>query len=175
VLYLLLRLTDRPVDYGRVKESLGEKGPYPSLLRLRETADEFGLDCATYRCSPSDLGKGPFPVVTLMNLHPEQGGEYVLLINYDGTSWQMIDGSTATLLSLSDDEFRRSWSGVVLAQRPARPPWATSLAVGLTALVTYVGFRAVVKRRGNATARPVVSLPVDPRHISLGGPHPPVN
>lgn len=149
-LHLLLQLSGRSPEYGRVKATLARKGEHPSLLHLRDAAADLGLPCEVRRSSPAELGVGTFPVVTLMDLHPDQGGVYVLLVNFNGTSWQMIDGTSATLISLSDDEFRRTWSGVVLAPRPARSVWPTSLAVGLAVFALYVGLRVVTDRRTGA-------------------------
>lgn len=155
-LHLLLKLCGRSPEYDRVKAALEREGEHPSLLHLRDAAAEFGLPCEVSRVSPGELGSGSFPVVTLMDLHPDQGGVYVLLVNFNGTSWQMIDGTSATLISLSDDEFRRNWSGVVLTPRPARSMWPMSLAVGLAVLALYVGLRVVTDRR---TATPETVSP----------------
>jgi hypothetical protein len=152
-LYLFLRLWGRPVEYGKVRESLGAKGPYASFLHLRDTAKEFALPCTIYRCAPAELAQGPLPAVTLMDLHPDLGGTYVLVVGYDGPSWQFIDGTTGVLLMLSEDEFRRGWSGVVLAPQEGWPGWAVSLTAGLSILALYAGFRGLTRRR------PAVDVP----------------
>lgn len=136
-LYLLLRLSDRQIEYTDVKESLRASEGQVSFAELRDAAGSLGQATELYQCGPDDLAGDRLPVISLIENPTGRGGVFVLLIGFDGSQWHYINGATATIEEMPIDDFRRHWSGCFLARRSGGNMWAMSIGGGMLVIVGY--------------------------------------
>jgi hypothetical protein len=141
-LYLFLRCWGHGATHAQTEEALRKRGPHASFVDLRNVAHQFSLRSSVFQCPPGKLGQGALPAVVMMDFVPERGGAFALVVNYNGESWQLIDGATATVQDISDDEFRRRWSGFVLLAEVDHSVFRQfSLIVGIGIFLVYVAWR----------------------------------
>ena len=130
VLYLYARLYGGTVSYERVTSVLPLPGERVTLPEMRDAAARLELSTEVVRWTPAQALKAERPVISLLDALPPQEPGYVLLIgpSRDGRVWY-IDGATATVRAMSEDEFRRRWSGLVLAPAARGKGWGWSRAL----------------------------------------------
>jgi hypothetical protein len=151
-LYLFLALSGRKVDYAEVTAALEATGRGRSLAGLREAAQRLGLNASIYRWGPSQLVHSRCPVIAHLDSYDGQGGSFVLVFKSFETHCDTVNGANATLQELRAEDFRRVWSGYVLAPTlpaPSRKAELLSCGMGALILVGYGWFRV----------RRVVTLP----------------
>jgi len=144
-LYLLLTLSGRKADYQQVTAALQESGRGENLAGLREAAHHLGLDVSVYQWGPRRLANAPGPVIAYMDSYKGEGGYFTLVFQATELNCYLIRGSSASIQELGVDDFRRAWSGYVLAPTeppPSRMPELLSCGVGVLFLAGYGWFRA---------------------------------
>jgi hypothetical protein len=111
-----------------------------SLLSLAKTAEGFGLPMTLQRLTPSDLASLPCPMIAYIHDIRQQGGRFEILYHVPkrgGEKFGTIGTGFVRLAEMSEDEFRRTWSGLVLVPAPTRLGWQTPCAINSFLLAVY--------------------------------------
>lgn len=145
-LYIMSCLNGQRVRYDDSLGALGRSGHPTSLVDLRDAARHVGLQAVLYKCSIEDLAVLRAPFVAHLESNGVGTGSFVVLvrINKDHSVYA-IDAGTLMTLQLSGDDFRRQWSGYVLACVASPRTWPMLLFAVLTA-------SSGLKRRGVCSA-----------------------
>jgi len=111
-----------------------------SLQQLKELCDSLGLRVSVYSASPEQCKHVSLPAIVYFDNYRGSGGHFQLLVGLDDDEVRLIDGTTATLDFMTVDDFRRRWSGYLLATSGPFQ-WRTffSLLAGLS-LAAAIGF-----------------------------------
>ena len=130
--YMMLHydnITSTYDDLFHSVRSLGAGGA--SLLDIARLLTELGRRSAVYRWDMDDLERNALPVVSYMdNARGENRGNFVLIHSISSTHCLLVRGGVATFEDMPIDQFRRHWSGFVVAQNPGRDSRFTWIALG---------------------------------------------
>lgn len=151
-LFVLMQLYGVAVSYQELQATfeLHKSPEHPaaiSLLDLRNIASQYGLRVDLVRSSPGEELYDLLPAVTLLSSPRNGRGEYALLFETCVASdeVQIMHGGFVWLGRLSQDRFRRDWSGIVLtaAEHDSTNWFATASWIGasLTFAITYLWWR----------------------------------
>jgi ABC-type bacteriocin/lantibiotic exporter with double-glycine peptidase domain len=162
-LYMLFKLHGKSIDYATLKSAFEGSDHGVSLGRLRDIGRESGLSMSVYKCRPMDLARAGRPVVAFIEGSEGLGGSFDLILDVDESRCLLIDGGGAYLSEVPIDQFRRSWSGYVLAVDS--PGWTTpalSAGAGGLAAVGFCCFIASIRRRNRGRTAELTHETVSP-------------
>jgi ABC-type bacteriocin/lantibiotic exporter with double-glycine peptidase domain len=149
-LYHLLRMEGRPVDFNRLRASLGASGPEGHSFReLRDAAGRFrlALDAVVLPKLRSAI-TGP----TLVFLKNGSQGHFVVVrpVGHTGLLVQMLDGEQEPIVGDADRLFASpTWTGLALV--PHRTNYLMLAAAGVsTCCMTAFGLLTWARRRRSA-------------------------
>jgi predicted double-glycine peptidase len=151
-LYLELSVLGHPVDYSKVKAALAPGRKPISLADLKGAASRLGCRMQVRRSNPAGLARLPMPVIAQMS-DREGRGSLAVIIDLDATNCRLIDGTNALLSEISIDDFRRQWSGFVLAASPPRDQ--TLLAITFCSVVVAAYSFWLMRRSAGALKSPL--------------------
>ena len=141
VLYICTHIYGGTLSYERVAEVLPSSGRRVTLLDMRDAAARLDLALEVVRWTPAQALHTERPVITILDAPPPQEPEYVLLVGPTRDKRVLyVAGSNATIHAMSEDDFRRRWSGLVLAPAPAARVWPRAAAAGGIAGCGYAAF-----------------------------------
>jgi ABC-type bacteriocin/lantibiotic exporter with double-glycine peptidase domain len=150
-LYLILRLYGRETSNEKLESVLSDPS-HVSLLSLAKTAESFGLPMDLQRVAPSDLASLPCPMIAYIYDIRQQGGRFEILYHVPqgrGEKFGAIDTGLVRLHEISEDEFRRTWSGLALIPARTGPDWYTSCTASSFLLAVYFWNRSRQRRTGS--------------------------
>jgi ABC-type bacteriocin/lantibiotic exporter with double-glycine peptidase domain len=145
-LYVLARLSGAQVEYEDVRRELSVKDRRNSLVDLRDASQRFGLRTVIYKWDPQELAHFGKPVIAYMEGLQGTSGSFVTVLKLFETKCHLIDGN-ATFIEMPIDDFRRYWTGYVLAPHSSwiksvqSNSWCVSLAIGVLGIVGYASWR----------------------------------
>lgn len=147
-LYIVLRHCGIRCSYEEVCQALGPHDRRRSLLEISRAARRMGMSTSLYRGPPASMRSFGMPIIVYVEgSESNSGGISVVLPDHNGTELTVIDGQTAQLHTVGEDDFRRLWSGVMLVPEKERRSylWMLSLCVLTGVVLTRLwGRRAVM-------------------------------
>lgn len=156
VLYLFARAYGAPTSYESVARALPPAGQRVTLLDMRTAAAQLDLTTEVVRWTPAEALRAEKPVITLLDAPPPLQPEYILIVGPARDDRVLyVAGTTASVQAMSEDEFRRRWSGLVLAPSPAKRAWPLAVAAGA---VLGGGYAAFLWWRRRREPHPVTTL-----------------
>jgi hypothetical protein len=115
-LYLFLRLHNQEITLDEVNKvvPLGTHGT--SLLQLKDSAAQLGVQTRIFRCTWDDLVHCPKPAIAYLNQFNEAvAGHYVVVLAADHEkNVDFIDGSDGVLYHNRHGFFTQGWTGYLL-------------------------------------------------------------
>lgn len=149
-LYCYLRVHQRDCDYSQLAEQLTSQGKSEhDATELIRAALDYGLRLELRSLTFEELTALPPPILTYVDGTRPGYGAFVLVQEVTSRQVLLMNGPTATVHKVDQDEFRRSWSGCVLLPASRSSSNVTSGALGFsTALLLFVGCgRRLLSRR----------------------------
>jgi len=150
-LYLLLRSHDLPCSYDSLETELKPSLTPQNISRLRDIARKNGLNVEVFRCSsPDALNQVSIPFL----IHVEGCGDtndaawkgnFLLVIGRGHGHYLILNCGTIGVAEVSEEMFRRYWSGFVLGKSlQTTPPFFrsqtfSSSMFGLSVFLLYLG------------------------------------
>lgn len=159
-LYLQMRVLGVRLPYEKFLDRVLAAEDVDSFAGLEKLGRESGCSVITVRSSFKAIREARVPIVAHMEDDtPGRGGGFVLLLGFNDGFVSMIDGRTVGATQMSEDEFRRAWSGYALV--PAQDSWST-FAVGLLVLSLIVVAHTVIKFvwRNRVVSRTAIKIPL---------------
>lgn len=94
---------------------MGPEGRLPNTLsELLITANKLGHTLKVRYLSPDELVLLPLPAIVHVDGDSPSGGTFLLLLQIQAKTVIFMNGPSATINSLSREDFFRKWSGVTL-------------------------------------------------------------
>jgi predicted double-glycine peptidase len=170
VLYLLLRMYDRPVTLQKVRAAIpiGPKGT--NLLELHHAASRLGLATRVRWCTIDNLDRCPLPLIA--HFRPNGGladaeksptdpldgtGHFVFVLEITADRVKFIDGTHGRIVVFRRERFPAFWSGYMLEVAPPRGGW---LAAAVAAAWACFALAAFVRVRRATRGRPQLAVVV---------------
>ncbi len=101
--------------YDDVVEAFGNPERKWHLLDIRDAGHRLGVRASVYRSTPAALGSLNVPVIAhIEGGNAEGGGFFIVLPTRNGSGWDVIDGSTMAIRTISTDQLLRTWDGYIL-------------------------------------------------------------
>lgn len=121
VLYCYLRVNGISCEYSDlIKEQSSEsEAKRHTVSTLAKIASSKGLPLRPFSLTMDELNSCAKPVIVHMDGETPDAGAFLLLINMNDEVY-FINGPSATLQSMSRENFRRVWSGIALLPVPNR-------------------------------------------------------
>lgn len=137
-LYLLLRTHGVDAGYDDLEKSTKARGECMNLLSLRKSVEQHGLGAQVIKTNLTDLREYSFPIIAYMDGSLGEGSGFVLLLEVNGSSCSYVEGGYATINEVSDEQFRRTWTGYALVTSEPGLSWSRDLPfIFLVAAMTY--------------------------------------
>lgn len=130
---LMLRLYEIESPYQEIWNWFyAKERPAASLLDMKLFMERQGVSCRIIRCSPESIDARWLPAITLV-ADPVQPSIYEmsLLCTASGDSSCVVGGGSASVRLISGEEFRRTWSGVLLVMDFRKPLKFGSAGIGV--------------------------------------------
>jgi ABC-type bacteriocin/lantibiotic exporter with double-glycine peptidase domain len=121
VLYCYLRVQGVKLNYADLvasqKDTVSSKGD--TAVAVADVAAIYGRPLEVHSLSMEDLRACAKPVIVHMDGETPEAGAFLLLLSIAKDKVDFINGPSASMHSLSLEDFRRNWSGIALI--PATP------------------------------------------------------
>jgi ABC-type bacteriocin/lantibiotic exporter with double-glycine peptidase domain len=149
-LYFLAHTHSVKTTYEDVLLQLKGGEARTSLDEIMRVASRYKLNLRTVRVSPKDLSSINQPVI---GFYEERGAEHasfvvILSANNSGDGALLFDAGLATIRHVSDDEFRRGFSGYILMRDDGKDAgfsftsWMAVAAIITSLFVLILRFRS---------------------------------
>jgi hypothetical protein len=117
-LYLFLKGHGYSVNYRELERlvPIGPRGS--SLLEMKKAATRLGVRVDVCKATPSALTSADLPFIAHYHGQTGSGDHYVLVLGFDGSIVDLIDGTTALRRDVPIEHFRRDWDGYCLMRSP---------------------------------------------------------
>jgi hypothetical protein len=158
VIYLLMRLNHKAVSYEGLEQGVPVSTEGTSLADMHHYTRSLGLTTRIVKTTPEKLGRYALPAIAHMEEELGNTGHYVIVTGLGPDGVELIDGTTAILMTRPMSEFRKRWTGYVLVvDTPSRWGWAFPATAALGGVMTVVGVFVRTRRRAcGVTSRPLM-------------------
>jgi Peptidase C39 family len=157
-IFLLMRLNHKAVSYEGLERGVPVSTEGTSLADLHRYTRSLGLATRIVKTTPEKLGRYALPAIAHQEEELGNTGHYVIITGLGPDRVELIDGTSAILMTQPMSEFRKRWTGYLLVvDTPSRWGWAFPATATLGGVVTVVGvfFRTRRMARG-VTPRPLM-------------------
>jgi hypothetical protein len=118
VLYCYMRISGAAVTYEALKQHVDKLGSQPeSVSTLIAVAEKHGVHLRPMEMRLTDLARADLPVIVHVDGETPETGAFLLVLDITPLKLDFINGPSATIGSISRDEFQRVWSGVALVPK----------------------------------------------------------
>lgn len=148
-LYFMLSLNGFPRNLQDIRKHLGSSNNSVELIDIRNAASELGCQSTILKTNELGLRRLGMPVIVVCNTSRSRGFYFAVLTAIDENSVELIDGGYARWSQAPLTEFRRNWSGYVLAvgDHSTRKPFLLIPGVMLMTLISILLVRSMLVRR----------------------------
>ncbi len=145
----MLSLNGFPRTLQDIRKQLGRSGTSVELIDIRNAANELGYQSTILKTNEIGLRRLGVPVIVVCNTSRSRGFYFAVLTSINENSVELIDGGFARWSQVPLGEFRRNWSGYVLAvgDHSNRKPIFLILGFTLTILISVLFFHSKFVRR----------------------------
>lgn len=133
-------------DLVQEQERLVGNGPF-SADTLVSIASKYGVNFKVAHLSMAEFELSERPLIVYMMTDTPDDGAFVLVTNSTDEDVFYIDGATASIHSMSVEEFRRVWSGIALLKTSATPNNWLLFSLGLCLPSTIIFSIRRLKRK----------------------------
>jgi hypothetical protein len=143
VLYCYLRANGVACEYLQlVKEQMEETGgKIHTAVTLMHLAAKNSLPLQAFSLTMSELKACTMPVIVHIDGETPEAGAFLLVLDINDKEIYFVSGPSASVQSISAEDFRRAWSGVALlpvtSWKGNAILWAIGFGVGLV-LPTFI-------------------------------------
>lgn len=138
-LYLFLRLTGKEVSYSSLTDTSGR--PPQSLDELGRIARVHDSLASVRQLKPVDLALVKLPAIMHLDGDDPLQGCFVLLLQKQDHGLVFMNGPSATINSMTREEFFRRWSGYgVIHASNSHRVWSATMLGSLSVIMIVVSF-----------------------------------
>jgi len=106
-----------------------------------DAAGALGCELVVVKCTPDELRTLAVPVIVLKERTVDHGG-FCLIRSIGHGAWLQINGGTFEYEAITEDMFRRYWSGYAILRRQGRKP-ANSRTLAAAVFGVTIGLAAL--------------------------------
>jgi ABC-type bacteriocin/lantibiotic exporter with double-glycine peptidase domain len=157
-IFLMMRLNHKAVSYEGLERGVPVTTEGTSLADIRRYLMSLGLATRIVKTTPEKLGRYALPAIAHLEEELGSTGHYVIITGL-GPDWvELIDGTSAILMTQTMSEFRKRWSGYLLVvDTPSRWGWVFPTTAALGGVMTVVGVFFRTRRKAcGVTPRPLM-------------------
>lgn len=148
VLYCYLRANGIACEYSRlVKDQMGEAKTRQTAAVLARVATRNGLPMRPFLLTIDQLWSCPKPVIVHIDGETPEAGAFLLLMSITKQSVFFVNGPSASIQSVSREDFRRIWSGIAVLPVTPRTNNVAFCAAGLIGGLMFAGIIRFIRRR----------------------------
>lgn len=151
-LFIYMRVYGKHIDYDALrKESkqLLDTNKEESMFVLKELAARHGFHLEAKKLTVDQLKASAKPILVHMDGETPEEGAFLLVLEMNANTVFLVNGTTATINSVSLEDFRRVWTGVALTRiRDSRKIAAVFLVATLS---TFLLVKALFTKTGRTT------------------------
>ena len=138
VLYCYLCVNGVKCRYSDLsKEQTEEVGTgFCTAATLSHLAAKHGLILQPAELTMKELNSTPCPVIVHMDGESPQTGAFLLIISITNKHINYINGPSATIESMSPEDFRRVWSGIAMVPKASLRQSVIFCMIGFTVGLT---------------------------------------
>ncbi len=142
-LYCLLRIYGWPGDYGQCLAATNANGLPQNSHELLRVANGLGQELDARLVTPADLNKVRLPVIIHIDGDRLEEGSFGVLLQVDDRRVVLMNGPSATIVSVDRETFLRRWSGAVFMPGEMQniEMLAAASGIGVGLLISYFLFR----------------------------------
>jgi ABC-type bacteriocin/lantibiotic exporter with double-glycine peptidase domain len=141
-MYLYLALLGKTYDYNTLKvyaEQSDKRYYANSAASLVSLAARCGVSLSVRKMTPTEVLRIGEPTIVHMDGPSPTEGYFILLVNITASHVYYVNGPTAAILTMSPEQFKRSWSGYAIVRGEARVYlWLIGAATACALLTLYI-------------------------------------